>query len=141
MLAVPTCVSCLPSPNCIKGHSADMYHVYVNILCGACTRTKSWKNASQDVPSSLSFYWHGRQRGSCCPGAALFGVSVWHPGSGWVWVMHFSHRRPGEETEFEVPSVLGSRVVVLPLATLLPLASHRSKSAMPFSSALSLRLL
>lgn len=57
--------------------------------------------------------------------------------SGWVWVMHISHRRPGEETEFEVPSVLGSRVVVLPLAPLLPLVTVQSQpclSAQPFLS-------
>lgn len=57
--------------------------------------------------------------------------------SGWVWVIHISPRRPGEETEFEVPSVLGSRVGVLPLATLLPLVTGQSQpclSAQPFFS-------
>lgn len=55
--------------------------------------------------------------------------------SGEVWVMHISHRRPGEETEFEVPSVLGSQVVVLPLATLLLVVTGQSQpclSAQPF---------
>lgn len=54
--------------------------------------------------------------------------------SGWVWVMHISQRRPGEETEFEVPSVLGSRVVVLPLATQVKV-SHAFQLS-PFSQAL-----